>query len=77
VEGSPHAKNQLDSSSSFDTMSACDEQTDGQTALAYGRVVKSVGPYVKVVFIEIRKKIITVMNIIGADFFYGLGFRHY
>jgi len=55
VEGSPHAKNQLDSSSSFDTMSACDEQTDGQTALAYGRAVKSVGPSVKVVFIEIRK----------------------
>jgi len=30
VEGGFHAKNQLDSSSRFDTIPACDVQTDGQ-----------------------------------------------
>jgi len=31
VEGSSHAKNQLDSPSRFDRTPTCDGQTDGQT----------------------------------------------
>ena len=42
VEGNLHAETQLDSSSRFDTVPACDRQTDGHTTTAYTALAYSV-----------------------------------